>query len=1034
MAGELNVATLTAKLRADTSQFTRGMAGAQAQMRGMRQSASVFDRGATKVNKRLNSMGVGAQVTGQALKTGLAAGAAGAGAALIGSAKAAIDWESAFAGVRKTVDASPKEFAQLESGIREMATQIPTSANELAGLGEIAGQLGVPLGEGGQDMLNFIRTTADLGETTNLTSEAAATAFARIANIMDRPISEVDRMGSTVVDLGNNLATTEQEIANFALRVAGAGKVAGLTSSDVLAIGGAFSSVGVRAERGGTAVSKVIQNMVAAVDSGGDTLDTFAETAGVSAQEFAQVFEQDAAQAFTKFVEGLGEQGDQAFGTLEELGLADQRLMQSFVALAGAGDLLRESIDLGTDAFEENNALTEEAEKRYETTASELEKLRDNVIEVGIKIGSRLLPAINDLASGLQTVLGPAADFIDFVADLNDRLGPVSDGIEMMLNPLERTKGIVNLASGAVSAFDNTIGSLRGDGQELVDLWMEGVEPAIVQVAGEMSAADRQALLYGSNLQGLMRSARDLGVSVGDLNAFIDATGPRMDQSAQDAFEWSEAFNEATSTALDASEFSDDARESFGALKEEMRQSIADVRAWKENLRVLVDAGFEDVAKEFIELGPEFSGALADLVQRGESGMREISALLEERAGVAGFEVGQSLGTGIGAGLNAAQRRAQAIAVSFVGKVITAAKAAAEIGSPSELTAREIGVPMAQGVAEGLERGSDEMAEAMERGVDGAIRDARRAFDSAKSDFVSAFEGFARSVSSSFESEFNLLRAFDPEEDQGSIVGLLQGQTQRAQRWAQDMQTLAKVGLDQGLLQQLAEAGPKAAPLISQLLDEVREGNLEAINQTQEDLRESLNNTIEMVGGQLAPAFAEGIGVGQSMIEGMAEGIAATTPVVQQAIQRATADAVRAALRGVPTGGGATVGNIDALFQEMLGRRADPSGLLTFFGMSIENIRKAIRQSAEFQGRAHGGPVQSGRPFLVGERGPELFVPDISGDIISNGNLGRGGGGMAGGRVDVVVSAQGDAQGLADLLNIEARASGSLLDARVVED
>jgi hypothetical protein len=50
-----------------------------------------------------------------------------------------------------------------------------------------------------------------------------------------------------------------------------------------------------------------------------------------------------------------------------------------------------------------------------------------------------------------------------------------------------------------------------------------------------------------------------------------------------------------------------------------------------------------------------------------------------------------------------------------------------------------------------------------------------------------------------------------------------------------------------------------------------------------------------------------------------------------------------------------------------------------------------------FTGRASGGPVAGGSPYLVGEKGPELFVPSASGSIIPNNRLAGGGAGGAGG-------------------------------------
>ena len=45
--------------------------------------------------------------------------------------------------------------------------------------------------------------------------------------------------------------------------------------------------------------------------------------------------------------------------------------------------------------------------------------------------------------------------------------------------------------------------------------------------------------------------------------------------------------------------------------------------------------------------------------------------------------------------------------------------------------------------------------------------------------------------------------------------------------------------------------------------------------------------------------------------------------------------------------------------------------------------------------RALGGPVSGGTPYLVGERGPELFVPSVSGGIVPNNSVG----GFMGGRM-----------------------------------
>lgn len=348
---------------------------------------------------------------------GVQLGANAVRGALTGTVGAAIDFESSFAGIRKTVDATESEFADLASTNRAMARELPISVNEINKIGELAGQLGIT---GADNIVKFERTIVDLSQTTNLTAEQAATSFAQIANVMELPISSVDRLGSAIVDLGNKGAATESDIVDFTQRIAGAGKIAGLTVDQVAGIGAAFASVGVEAEAGGTAVQKVLISITKAAAEGNDDLETFAKTAGLSVAQFQLLAKANPAEAFTRFVEGLGRAGNDAFNILAKLGLEDQRLIRSFLATAQAGDLLRTSIETGTKAYRENIALTTEAEKRYATTAAQIQILKNNLADVGITIGNKVLPALSDGVEGataLTRAAGPVGPALGSVAD-----------------------------------------------------------------------------------------------------------------------------------------------------------------------------------------------------------------------------------------------------------------------------------------------------------------------------------------------------------------------------------------------------------------------------------------------------------------------------------------------------------------------------------------------------------------------------------------------------------------------------------------
>ena len=341
---------------------------------------------------KLQKVGKGMESAGTSLTRNVSLPLAAAGGLAI---KASVDYESAFAGVRKTVDTTEEKLAEISTGIRGMSKEIPAAATEIAKVAESAGQLGIQT----DAILGFTRTMVDLGETTNLTSDQAATALARLANITQMPQDRFDELGSTIVALGNNLATTESEIVEMGLRLAGAGKQVGMSEAQILSLAGALSSVGIEAEAGGSAMSKVMINMQLATEKGGQGLADFANVAGMSATEFKKAYQEDAAGALIAFIQGLGnaeKQGKSAITMLDDMGISEVRMRDALLRAAGAGDLFNKSMEIGTEAWAENTALTKEAAQRYETTASKLNILKNRATDIGVTLGDALVPAMTD--------------------------------------------------------------------------------------------------------------------------------------------------------------------------------------------------------------------------------------------------------------------------------------------------------------------------------------------------------------------------------------------------------------------------------------------------------------------------------------------------------------------------------------------------------------------------------------------------------------------------------------------------------------
>ena len=392
----INLGSAVGYLLLDTTSFKDGIKGALSQL-------NVFKREGATVTDKLTGLGSAFTSAGKTLTKNVTVPLAGLGTV---ATKAAVDFESAFTGVRKTVDATEEEFAALSDGIKEMSSTMPQSASEIAGVMEVAGQLGV---RGTDSLLQFTKTMVMLGDATNLSSEEAATSIARVMNIMGTSSEDVSRFGATIVDLGNNFATTESEIVAMTNRLAAGGKLAGLTEAELMALATAMSSVGIEAEAGGTAMTQTFNEIEKAVANGGEKLAEFARVSGMTSKEFATAWETSPITAIQSFITGLGkldESGESAVLVLDNLGLTGIRQSNMLKSLGLASDLLADSIDTANNAWQENTALVNEANTRYETTESKLAMLKNSAVNLAASFGELLIPLVDSLNSLLQKAIG----------------------------------------------------------------------------------------------------------------------------------------------------------------------------------------------------------------------------------------------------------------------------------------------------------------------------------------------------------------------------------------------------------------------------------------------------------------------------------------------------------------------------------------------------------------------------------------------------------------------------------------------------
>lgn len=521
--------------------------------------------------------------------------------------KAYTDWESAFNGVRKTVDASEPEFEKLEKMIKDVALETGTSSIELASIAEAGGQLNVPI----EYMETFIRTIEALAISTNLSSEEAATDLARIMNITGDTWDEFSKLGDVIVHLGNNSATTEGEIVALANRMASAAHLANFSTPEIFALSAALSSVGISAEAGGSTVGQVLTKMQKQFEyfkSGAENkFDRIAEVAGMAADDFAKAWTEKPAEAFLAFITGLGnmdEESESLILTLDELDMTGIRESNMLKALASAQDEDRDSTQLLTDALkladeayrgvtdsgEEFSAMMDEADIRHNESAQQFKKLKESLQQLGDAFGKEIVPYLIPLVEGLTDLIKSLADMdegtkksIINTLGLAAAFGPVltaAGSLIIFIAKLKAAFGVLSGSAGIAGATDAT-GKLIGASGSAGNTGLLGIGGAIKTTATS-----------------ILNSLPTIGL-VGTVGAGVFQTlDEALDENGKVSKEWEEQWKETFANYdYDTGQFVYSTQEATDQVEEDMSELVSSVTFDVEQYKEQVGYNFREAAK-----------------------------------------------------------------------------------------------------------------------------------------------------------------------------------------------------------------------------------------------------------------------------------------------------------------------------------------------------------------------------------------------------------------------------------------------------
>ena len=369
---------------------------------------------------------------------GLVGGAGG----LAFATREAMKFETAMAGVKKVAEGTDEQYAQLSDELKKMGAELGISAAEMADLAAAGGQLGIPI----EKLSEFTAIASKMSVAFGMTAEEAGNAAATIANVFQLPIGEVEKLGDAINVLGNNTAAREKDIVAAMARIGGTAKQFGLAADEAAALADAFIALGKPPEVAATAINAMLQKLQTA-QSQGKGFQAALEGIGTSADEMAANIAANPQQALTEFLhklEGLDKQSralmlSQLFGT---------EYSDDIALLVGSLGEYEKALGLVADKGQVVGAMQKEVANAMSTSEAQINKAKQEIINVAIEVGEKLLPLVSLLAS----TAGSVASAIGAITEEFPGLTQLATLFAAGAVAVKAYEAAVRLTGGAVSA------------------------------------------------------------------------------------------------------------------------------------------------------------------------------------------------------------------------------------------------------------------------------------------------------------------------------------------------------------------------------------------------------------------------------------------------------------------------------------------------------------------------------------------------------------------------------------------------------
>ncbi|MDN7933669.1 phage tail tape measure protein [Burkholderia metallica] len=347
-------------------------------------------------------------------------------APIIAATKAAIDFESSMANVRKVVNFdTPEQFKEMGDEVVRMSTRMPMAAQEIAKIVAAGGQAGLARSE----LTRFAEDAVKMGVAFEQSAEESGDMMAKWRTSFKIGQDEVVALADRINDLSNTLAAHPRQIAAVVTRIGPLGEVAGMASEQIAALGATIVGVGVREDVAATGIKNFMLALASGTAATRQQQQMF-KALRMNAADVALGLQKDAQGTMLKVLQAISQVKPEKQAAVMQT-LFGRESIEAIAPMLTNLDLLRKNFDRVGNAAMYAGSMQKEYDARSATTANNLQLMSNRFQSIGIAVGNVVLPPLNE--------------FLAFVGPIADSVAAFARG-----NP-ELVKGLLGAAGGLIA-------------------------------------------------------------------------------------------------------------------------------------------------------------------------------------------------------------------------------------------------------------------------------------------------------------------------------------------------------------------------------------------------------------------------------------------------------------------------------------------------------------------------------------------------------------------------------------------------------